>query len=134
MNPEYSLKKFIFNSKIDANYLQSLYEDDYAYIAEIFETSLQDMDADLNAIEFAFESNEPKSLRKAVHKLKPVFGFAGMLEEQQLMQEFETRCEEAENTKSLSSQYQSLIRVIREAEVILRNDLTRLKAFNASHI
>lgn len=134
MNPEFSLKKFIFSQKIDSSYLYSLYEDDYSYIAEVFQTSLEDLNSDIDAIELAYESNEPKSLRKSIHKLKPVFGFVGLKQEEAMMQEFESLCETAETTKAISIQYQSLIRVIREAEVLIQNELNRLNAFNASQI
>jgi hypothetical protein len=39
MNPAYVHKKFIFNEKIDEDYIYSLYEQDYVYIAEVFSSS-----------------------------------------------------------------------------------------------
>ena len=50
-------KKFIFNEKLDSEYLYSLYEDDYQYIQEIFQTTLTHFYEDYNSIRTAFEAN-----------------------------------------------------------------------------
>ena len=41
MNRTNGHKKFKFNEKIDENWLHSLYEDDYAYIAEVFNSGIE---------------------------------------------------------------------------------------------
>ena len=41
MNGTNGHKKFKFNEKIDEDWLYSLYEDDYTYIAEVFNSGIE---------------------------------------------------------------------------------------------
>ena len=45
--------KFIFNEKIDSDYIYSMYADDYGYIEEIFGTTLEHYDEDFESLKAA---------------------------------------------------------------------------------
>src|SRR4030095_11856042 len=96
-----SSKKFIFNEKIDGDYLHSLYEDDYQYIEEIFATTLTHFDNDLSAVREAYSAGDVATLKKAVHKIKPTFGFVGLTSIQQLCAAFEDICQKAASANEL---------------------------------
>jgi HPt (histidine-containing phosphotransfer) domain-containing protein len=131
MNPTKDHKRFKFNEQIDQDWLYSLYQDDYAYIAEVFNSGIESFREDLPALTTAFESSDIQGLKKAAHKLKPVFGFAGLLQHQEMMARFENACANATSTANLTMQYIELMEVIRDGKTILQEDYKRLTAFTA---
>lgn len=129
MNPAYVHKKFIFNEKIDEDYIYSLYEHDYAYIAEVFNNSLETLKEETGHFTTAYESSDVASLRKATHKIKPLFGFTGLLHHQEMMARFEHLCETTSGTSNITIQYIELTELIKEGKSILKEDCNRLTEF-----
>ena len=134
MDEQFSHKKFIFNEKIDRAFLNSLYEDDFPYIEEVFHTTLENFPEDIWEIQSAFNSKDIVALKKAVHKIKPVFGFTGLLRAQELSQQFENACLNADSINQIQPQYELLISVIDESRTIIESDYKKLKEYNASSI
>ena len=124
-------KKFKFNEKIDENWLHSLYEDDYAYIAEVFNSGIESFREDLPALTTAFESSDIQALKRSTHKLKPVFGYAGLLFHQEMMARFENACANTSDTSNLTLQYIELLDLIRDGKNILMEDYKRLTDFTS---
>ncbi len=125
-------KQFIFNEKMDKEALYSLYTDDFGYIEEIFATTLNHFDGDFSNAQLAFESGNLEDLRKAIHKIKPTFGYTGLLEVQSACKDFEDKCAAATSIADVTSDYTHIKNVLLEAKDIIENDYTRLKAFNAN--
>ncbi len=132
MNPTTLSKQFIFNEKINSDYLFSLYADDYAYIEEVFSVSLQHFDEDVEAIQVAYAAGSVDDLRKGVHKLKPAFGFVGLTDIQQFCASFEDSCLQAEATDALKADYKQLLSLLDEGKLILEKEYRRLRDFNAN--
>ena len=131
MNRTNGHKKFKFNEKIDENWLHSLYEDDYAYIAEVFNSGIESFREDLPALTTAFESSDIQALKRSTHKLKPVFGYAGLLFHQEMMARFENACANTSDTSNLTMQYIELLDLIRDGKNILMEDYKRLTDFTS---
>ena len=131
MNRVTAHKKFIFNSKIDQRWLYSLYEDDYTYIAEVFNNSLDTLKEELPSFSGAFESNDISALKRATHKLKPLFGFAGLLHHQEQMGRFENACSNVSNVENLTMQYIEVIEIVNEGKNIIQEECKRLSDFIA---
>ena len=121
--------KFIFNEKIDSEFLHNLYEDDYQYMVEVFETTLRHFDEDVLPIQSAFGDSDFSGLRKALHKVKPVFGFTGLLRHQEVLGKFEEACSGSQNISELHSAYDSLMELIHEGRDIIEKEHKRLLAF-----
>jgi HPt (histidine-containing phosphotransfer) domain-containing protein len=132
MGSEILPKRFIFNEKMDAEALYSLYTDDFSYIEEMFGTTLQHFDADFNQVQLAYENAQLEDLRKAVHKIKPTFGYAGLLQTQLLCKHFEEQCSTATNISTIAGDYTHLKNALLEAKDIIQAEYTRLKTFNAN--
>ena len=131
MNRTNGHKKFKFNEKIDENWLHSLYEDDYAYIAEVFNSGIESFREDLPTLTTAFESSDIQALKRSTHKLKPVFGYAGLLFHQEMMARFENACANTSDTSNLTLQYIELLDLIRDGKNILMEDYKRLTDFTS---
>ena len=125
-------KKFIFNEKLDSEYLYSLYEDDYQYIQEIFQTTLTHFDEDYNSIRTAFEANNLLELKKAIHKIKPTFGFVGLPLVQHICKEFEDHCQRAGSSNELKTEYQLIVATLAASKDLIATEHNKLKEFNSN--
>jgi HPt (histidine-containing phosphotransfer) domain-containing protein len=123
---------FVFNPEIDANYLNSLYGDDFMYMQEVFETVLDDYQSLTDQIEFSYSSGNLAPLRSAVHKIKPVFGFVGLTAVQQLCQDFEKICDQAASSNELSDDYETLKNKIFQSKQIIEEEKKNLEIFNSN--
>ena len=127
-------KKFIFNEKIDSDYLYSLYEDDYQYIEDIYSTTLTYFDADFKAIQEAFETNNISELKRAIHKIKPTFGFVGLPLVQHICKEFEDSCQKATASNELLSEYQQIVIILADSKKLIASEYNKLKEFNSNFL
>lgn len=129
MNPAKTHKKFIFNENIDEDHLFNLYENDYAYIAEVFNGSIESLKEETGHFTSAYETSDIKALKSATHKIKPLFGFTGLLHHQEMMARFEHLCENASGTSNITMQYMEVTEMIKEGKNILKEDCNRLTEF-----
>lgn len=132
MNQPTLPKHFIFNEKINGDYLFSLYADDYPYMEEVFSVTLQHLDQDIAFIEAAYAGGSVADLKKGVHKVKPAFGFVGLTEVQQLCADFEAACLSASETDELRTDYKHLMAALEEGKMIIAAECRKLKDFNAN--
>jgi Hpt domain len=125
-------KQFIFNEKLDTEYLFSLYAGDYAYLEEVFFTTLQHFDQDFDALQLAYENENIADLRKAIHKIKPTFGYTGLLHTQLLCKNFEDSCGEVISMQALAVEYRQIKSALIEVKGIIESEHKRLKEFNSN--
>src|SRR5205814_2335568 len=109
---------FIFNEKIDKELLISLYEDDFLYMEEIFSITLTQLKPDIIHLNASFEAGDLSALRKAVHKIKPSFGFVGLPDTQELCKQFEDLCASVNSTEQLATPYSKLCDRLNESVII----------------
>ncbi|HUR11498.1 MAG TPA: Hpt domain-containing protein [Flavitalea sp.] len=130
MDGRFSAEKFKFNEKIDVRFLHSLYEDDYPYIEEVFGTTLRELTASQQQIELAYKAGDITGLKKAVHKIKPSFGFVGLMETQESCRQFEDACLAATTLGQLTIQYQQLTGILEDSRKVVESEHQKLKRFN----
>jgi HPt (histidine-containing phosphotransfer) domain-containing protein len=131
MNQPTLSKQFIFNEKINGDYLFSLYADDYAYMEEVFAVTLQHFDQDYESIQVAYSGGDVTDLKRGVHKIKPAFGFVGLTDIQQACAVFEDACQRASGTAELKDGYKKLIALLEEGKSTMESEYRKLKDFNA---
>ncbi len=125
-------KTFIFNEKIDKELLISLYEDDFLYMEEIFSITITQLKPDILVLNSAFEAGDLSALKKAVHKIKPSFGFVGMPVTQELCKQFEDDCAAATSIDQVASAYSELCNQLKESVTIIESEHGKFKAYNQS--
>lgn len=130
MKDQFLHKKFIFNDKIDSNFLFSLYEDDFIYIEEIFKTTLDQLNPLMADIPKAFDNHDTRNLKRVIHKIKPAFGFTGFLDTEQACKEFEDACTDSITVDALASLYKPLWKAISESRNLMEHQHQQLKEFN----
>jgi HPt (histidine-containing phosphotransfer) domain-containing protein len=131
MNNLTAINSFIFNTEIDTNYLQSLYGEDYVYLQEVFATVLNDYESLKDNMEYSYSSGNLASLKSAVHKIKPVFGFVGLTAVQQECQQFEDACGTASSPDLLARDFEQLKNRISQSKQILEEELKKLEIYNS---
>jgi HPt (histidine-containing phosphotransfer) domain-containing protein len=129
MNQTQVHKTFTFNAKIDEDWLYGMYEADYPYIMEIFSNSLDSLKEELPVLTAAFDQNDVAALKKAIHKLKPVLGFVGLLDHQEIAARFENSCASARTAVDLTLQYIETLDAIKDARSVLQDECKRLNDF-----
>src|ERR1700744_3173571 len=95
MNNAPANSTFHFSPPIDSRYLIELYAGDYAMIGETFTDVLGEYDVFVQHINDSYEQGDLVALKSAVHKIKPLFGFVGLLTLQAECQDFENSCAQA---------------------------------------
>ena len=132
MSGQTSVNTLTFSDKIDAAYIYEMYENDYPYIQTIFKAILDGYDEDLAAIHDNYQKKDLELLRKSVHKVKPTFGFAGMLMLQEKCREFESTCQAAGSIDEIEMDFWEWIKHLEEAGAIIKEEHKKLKSFNNS--
>ncbi len=129
MNENPNHKSFIFNQQIDEQFLYNMYEYDYSYMEEIFLTTISQLLTDFPLLENLFKSGDIVALEKAVHKIKPSFGFVGMPLLQEMCQQFENQCK-GSTTELMSKSFSELHETIKASVEVIELEYERLKSFN----
>lgn len=129
---DHNTTSFIFSDRIDADYIFNMYEDDYSYIETMFKTVLDHFDTDRSDILANFQQNDLELLRKAVHKIKPTFGFVGMPNVLEICKAFENKCYQAQSTKELEIDYKNLLNTLEDAHQAIINEHNKLVSHNRS--
>lgn len=124
-------ERFIFNAKIDQDWLYSLYEYDYPYMTEVFSSSLESLKEELPALINAYESFDLAGLKRGMHKIRPIFGYTGLITHQEQIARFENACGNASSASNLTMQYIETIEHIQEGKNIIQEEYSRLTAFIA---
>jgi HPt (histidine-containing phosphotransfer) domain-containing protein len=122
---------FIYNELIDPAILSSLYENDHAFIQKIFQSFLDNnIDGDMQQIEFCFTSADTDGLRKLIHKLKPAFGFVGLTSIEERCREMELLCVSSRSLNELTEKIKDLLIAMRAGKQAIEEDLQKLILFN----
>ena len=132
MNNLKTANAFVFNTEIDVNYLNSLYGDDYNYLQEVFNTVLEEYVSLTDNIEYSYSSGNLTALKSSVHKIKPVFGFVGLTEVQQLCLRFEQICGTVSSVDQLAGDFETLKNKIFQSKQIIEEEKKKLELFNSN--
>ncbi|RYG01033.1 MAG: Hpt domain-containing protein [Chitinophagaceae bacterium] len=120
-----------FNQKIDRDFLTSMYDDDYLYIAEIFQTTYNQLGSDVVLLKKYFAQGDVTNLKRQVHKIKPAFGFVGLSGTEAACQQFENKCLSVTSTEAIQSEYEQLAGLLDESVVIIATEIEKLKEYNS---
>jgi HPt (histidine-containing phosphotransfer) domain-containing protein len=131
MNNSLSDTTFSFSPPIDGKYLFDLYAGDYVMIEETFADVLKDYDDFVQVIFSSYQAKNIPALKSAIHKIKPLFGFVGLLSIQAQCQDFENACQRA-TFPELADSFNTLKISVLEARSIIEKEKVRLTAYNLS--
>jgi HPt (histidine-containing phosphotransfer) domain-containing protein len=128
-NKKYS-GPFEFDKAIDSESIANLYDNDYTWIEEVFSSVLAEYGPGTAQIEQTLAEKDVEGLRKAVHKMKPVFGFVGMLQMQEMCRTLEDKCNGETSISVIETETNILLNNLTTCREILEKEYDRLKTFN----
>ena len=121
---------FEFSKSFDTEYLKGLYDNDLVWVEDIFATVLNTYEQDVAVIAQRLSENNLEDLRKAIHKIKPSYGFVGLLPMQQRCQLVEDKCKNASSIDDVKGETQALIAEAERLKAVITTEYKRLKEFN----
>jgi HPt (histidine-containing phosphotransfer) domain-containing protein len=119
---------FAFDSRLDGDFLNSIYEDDKEHAEMVFEKFLTSIRIQLNEIDECYSSGDAEMFRKQIHKLKPVLSFVGLTKLTSKAALIEDKCKDMAGTGFLSELYTGFKKELNEMIPVIENDLIKLKA------
>ena len=131
MNQPIPENAFIFNEHINAKYIIDLYSADYIMIEETFADVVNEYPSLLESIEAAWVAGDVASLKRAVHKIKPLFGFVGLTSIQSQCLHFEKACESTPSLAILAPEFTLLKNSLIQTRLIIEEEKERLALFNS---
>jgi HPt (histidine-containing phosphotransfer) domain-containing protein len=129
MNKSLSDNTFSFSEPFDSQYIFELYAGDYIMIGETFADVLNEYDEFVGTINSSFQTEDVPALKSAVHKIKPLFGFVGLLSLQAECQDFENACQHAD-LPGLAPSFNQLKDKLIQARSLISTEHGRLERFN----
>jgi HPt (histidine-containing phosphotransfer) domain-containing protein len=100
-------------------------------IGETFSDVLMEYDDFVQQINTSYEQGDRPALKSAVHKIKPLFGFVGLLTLQSECQDFENSCLHAEEG-ALAAKFTNLKSKLLNIRTLIETEKERLLQFNNS--
>ena len=111
-------------------FLEDLYAGDTVMAEEIFLSSLDQLEESITMADLHVILKDTESLRGVIHRIKPVFGYMGLLFVQELVQQFEERCVPERRMEELENAWYYLRQIMCDASRQARKECTRLNEFN----
>jgi len=120
--------EFVFGAHFNSQYINELYDGDYALIEETFADVLNEYGPLLQNVTVCYRSGDIPALRSAVHKIKPLLGYVGLTSLQAGCQQFENNCQQ-DSFPSLHDDFAALSAGLTTAKRQIEEEKTRLTNF-----
>ncbi|HEX9513696.1 MAG TPA: Hpt domain-containing protein [Puia sp.] len=100
-------------------------------IEETFTDVVNEYPSLLENIEAAYLAGDVLALKRAVHKIKPLFGFVGLISIQSQCQHFENACEATPSLPLLTPEFTLLKNSLLQTRLIIEEEKESLALFNS---
>jgi HPt (histidine-containing phosphotransfer) domain-containing protein len=118
---------FAFDSRLDTDYLHSLYEGDKEYAAVIFEQFLQSYPAQWQELEESIAREDIKASKGHIHKMKASFSFVGLTGLTLKAQVLEQHCNENYDIDTIKALQLDFKASLDELIPVVEQELKRLQ-------
>jgi HPt (histidine-containing phosphotransfer) domain-containing protein len=118
---------FCFDATLDGAFLESIYGDDYEHIQIVFEQFVEHAPAQMQDVAQAYEAGNIEGFRQQIHKLKPVFGYAGLTNLTNMAEVLEKKCSEISSLDEIAAGYNDFKNTFTASFPVIENELVRLK-------
>jgi HPt (histidine-containing phosphotransfer) domain-containing protein len=123
-------RQYMYSDHFDHQFLEELYAGDTEAAAEIFQSSLTQIIDELKLAEEKALAGDFAGVRKIFHKIKPLFGYMGLLSVQDFVQHFEDQCGDSVLMSDIQIPYENIKEIIREALSLVGEEHQKLSEFN----
>src|SRR4051812_44300179 len=118
-------RPFTFSEKLNAGFLNELFEGDYQYAETVFGDFLKYLPEYSAEIDAAYKQKNIEELRKAIHKCKTLMGFVGLTDIQDQYLKMEKMCEKGRESAEIDQAYVSLRDQTFLGKDLISNELQR---------
>jgi HPt (histidine-containing phosphotransfer) domain-containing protein len=120
--------KFIFDTRLDTEYLETIYEGDKDYAAVVFEQFILSYPEQLAAIEESFAKEDIIAYKGHIHKIKATFSFVGLTKLTNQCEAIEKNCGENYDLNTLTLLHIDFKNMLTEQIPIVQEELLKLQA------
>jgi HPt (histidine-containing phosphotransfer) domain-containing protein len=118
---------FVFDTRLNTDYLQSLYEGDTEYAAVIFEQFLQSHPTHWQELEESMAKKDIKACKGNIHKMKASFSFVGLTWLTEKAQILEQYCTDNNDINAIITLVGNFKASIDESVPIIKQELQRMR-------
>lgn len=119
-----------FSNHFDHQFLKELYGDDMRSAEEVFHSALIQIDQEVAEAEKLFKVKNFTEVRKIFHRIKPLFGYVGLMEVQDNIQQFEDNCIHFRDFGSLELAFENVKTIVWEAAAKISEEKGKLSHYN----
>jgi HPt (histidine-containing phosphotransfer) domain-containing protein len=127
---EESFDGYEFSAPFDRQFLTELYGGDTEAAEDIFGSSITQIQEELRSVEEKAARGDVEGIRRTFHKIKPLFGYMGLLSVQDYVQEFEDRCQQPVSILDIQIPLENIMDIVQGAVSQVRQEHSKLKEFN----
>lgn len=127
-NKRMSNHGFLFDERLDREFLDSMFEGDREHAEMVFAQFLELAPSQMQDIESRFLEGVMEDFRQKVHKIKPVFSFVGLTQLTGMAEQLENKCREACSMQEIGPLYQEFKTSYRVFLPVIEQEYSRLKA------
>jgi len=122
--------QYVFSEHFDRQFLEDLYAGDTEAAAEVFQASLVQIVEEMKLADDKAVEGDITGVRKIYHKIKPLFGYMGLLSVQDFVQHFEDQCGDSVLMSDVQIAYDNIKEIIRGSLSLAREEHHKLNEFN----
>ena len=132
---ELHINGYEFHQELNARYLRTLYENNIAYAADLFEIFIKTIRTEVRKLENYVHEKDLESLKNQVHKLKPNFAMVGLTWLTDKIQEMEdTLREDPANTiEKIEAIYADISADMNKYFPIIEDEFVKMLVFIKEH-
>jgi hypothetical protein len=119
---------FEFDSRLDAAFLESAYDNDKEHAAFVFEQFLINYPLQIKQVEDSFISGDTNLLKQKLHKVKVAFSFVGLTNITSKAEIIERKCAEITDIRYVTDLYTDFKNQLAEFIPIVEMEFERLRA------
>jgi chemotaxis protein histidine kinase CheA len=121
---------YIFSDHFNQAYLDDLYDGDLRAAEEVFASSIREISSEMALAAVLFDQGNVEEVRRIYHKIKPLFGYVGLLPVQEFVQQFENNCLRHAVTGDLLFTFNQVNEIILDALHLIREEQIKIRTYN----
>jgi hypothetical protein len=121
---------YVFSDHFNQAYLEDLYGGDLRTAEEVFASSIREISSEIALAAVLFDQGNVDGVRRIYHKIKPLFGYVGLLPVQEFVQQFEDNCTRHAVTGDLLFAFNQVNEIILDALHLIREEQIKLRTYN----
>lgn len=122
--------QYEFSDHFDRQFLEDLYAGDTEAAAEVFQASLVQIVDEMKLADDRAVEGDITGVRKIYHKIKPLFGYMGLLSVQDFVQHFEDQCSDSVLMSDIQIAHENIKEIIRGSLSLAREEHHKLNEYN----